>query len=269
MIYYILPNLINNFDINQYILNKYNKNNIVFWGIDISFNYSSWNGNINNNRNNFQTLNNYLEIQQQINIPPLRLKFNNIQLENFDFFDEHMNKILQIFEDYGNTIELANLNLMTYIKKKYPKYNFTLSSNFFIHHTLDEININDFQLIQFPFNYDINLLQTFPLKEKIEIMINPICPYICSNINNCIISENLFQLEYSNFSPILQCIKNVDKNLFLNIIDIQKYLKININHFSFNDYSYFDKIKFDNFLLKYFFNNDDIIEYFKFKREKL
>ena len=86
----------------------------------------------------------YPEIEKNINSTsiPLRINCDNFLLEDKDFYDRHLNCILQLLNQTGSFIELNNLKLLEFLKSNNYLYNYiynyTDNNNFF--------NINDFYL---------------------------------------------------------------------------------------------------------------------------
>ena len=224
MIYFTLPDMIYNVKLNNYLIRlnqekpEYFKFPITFFSINGNFNYTLWNGELNNNFGPFLTYKN-LTITQKYNIP-IRFDCSNTYLKQVDFYDEYMNTILKLNEKDFNYIELADFDLMDYIKKQYPKYHFILSNSMHLYYkfTVDFLNdisrFNVFDLIKIPSNY-LNLSK-LTNKEKYEIIINPWCNFDCQNYEECYNLEQLNQINYSDQQIIKQCI-NADNKITINL----------------------------------------------------
>ena len=85
--------------------------------------YSYWNGNINSNNGHLYL---YPEIEKSINNTsiPLRINCDNFLLEDKDFYDRHLNCILQLLNQAGSFIELNNLKLLKFVKSNNYLYNY-------------------------------------------------------------------------------------------------------------------------------------------------
>ena len=143
MIKFILPNSYNNIDINQDIISENNYNNL-FWGIETDLPFSIFNGRINNNRSQLfasyydiiNTINEYKEISNNMII----FDFGNCLLEKFDYEDCFGNII---FDEYANKqnayFEIADINLINFLIKKYPAIQIILHENYTIFNSEQDI----------------------------------------------------------------------------------------------------------------------------------
>ena len=264
MIYFTLPQMVNNYKLNNFLIKlNYDKPEyfnfpITFFSVNGNFNFTLWNGELNNNFGEFLTYRN-LNISQKYNIP-IRFNCANTYLKNIDFYDEYMNLILQINEDNKNYIEIADFNLMDYIKEKYPKYNFILSESIHLYNkmTIDFLNnisqFNEFELIKIPANYP-QLLEIND-KNKFELILNPLCDFNCNEYDKCYNQEQLSQINYSETSIIKNCSK-----IHNNFIDISSLIDNGFNFFSFTQYS-----QSNEFYIKFFIKEEfqkQVIEDYK------
>lgn len=266
MIYFTLPEMINNFKINQFLIqlstkkSNYFKFPVTFFSVNGNFNFTLWNGELNNNFGQFFTYND-LTICDKYNIP-IRLNCSNIFLEEKDLYDEYMNIILKLNERKNNFVEIGDFKVMDYIKEKYPQYHFILSPsmNLYYPFTNDFINqisqYNEFDLIKLPSDYPD--LFTLENKDKIEIIINPLCPLNCESYAICNNTEHLNQINYSENTIINKCQNLNNKNnneLFNSILP-----KLGFKYFSFSQRN-FDILFYINFFIKEEYLDEVLKEY--------
>ena len=277
MINLTLSDFYNNFTINSFIIDESKRNPKVF-KFPISFTYmsgafpfSTWNGEINNNKNPFPLYADYNIFEHSI--VPLRFLCNNICLEQFDYLDEHMNIILKLNENGANIIEISNLELMMEIKNKYPLYDFIFSESADLIAPFDADSINtmidfdQFRLIKIPerFNNDFDFLKTIKNRSKIELILNPLCPINCPSYNQCYIHEHQSQINYNGKGAIELCQKNLDlKSTFNYAISLEQikelYEPIGITNFYMKPLLCIDKMKTMFLMFNYFFKEEFLME---------
>lgn len=230
----------------------------------------------------YSKINNYFNEQSDIRLAS-RLDFSNIYLKKEDFYNTYNNLILQLGQNGATSIELSNLQLYEYIKKKYPLYKkFILSSNAWqiIDLTPEMINVicenEDFNLISLPGSliYDKDFLSQIKNKNKIEITVNQTCIFNCPNLNDCVCSENKFNYNFSEQTVKKTCPKKYDYYFNNQIIQLstlkEKFEKNGINHFKLQEFpsSAENDMDYFLFLMKYFikdeFHEKMIEEFLKF-----
>lgn len=262
--YFTLPEMVRNLKINKYLMSlhqkkpEYFKFPITFFSVNGNFSFTLWNGELNNNFGDFFIYKN-LNISQMYDIP-VRFNCANTYLKNTDFYDEYMNIILQINEDENNYIEIADLELMDYIKEHYPKYHFILSNSMHLYNRftpefLNAISQFDaFDLIKIPANYpDLFKLNN---KDKFEIIIDPLCSLNCEGYDKCYSMEQLNQINYSDLKVVRECkINNTE-------------IKIEPTFLANNGFKYFSFMQSNNtlefyvrFFIKEEFQEEVIKEY--------
>ena len=180
-----LPFFIQNLNFNNFLkqyLKKYpEKARFLNSSIDSvygNFAWTYWNGGINNNNGKISLYNDIFMINNQSHIP-IQLNCSNIFLENNDLYDTHMNVIFKLLENNGNLIELSNIQFYEFLSKKYPGYDYILSSNADLIHPFDEniLNIivsqNVFKQIILPerLSLDNNFNTNLKNKNKYKIII--------------------------------------------------------------------------------------------------
>ena len=263
MIYFTLPQMVNNYKLNNFLIKlnhdkpEYFNFPITFFSTNGNFNFTLWNGDLNNNSGEFLTYQK-LMISNKYNIP-IRFNCANTYIKQLDYFDEYMNIILKLNENENNYIEIADFKLMDYIKNTYPKYQFILSNTM---HLYNEFTVNflntiskfdEFSLIQLPINYP-NLME-LENKNKYELIINPLCDFNCKQYKKCYNMEQLNQINYSEEKNIHNCNK-----IQTQIINPLPFIKNGFNFFSFTQYNYKPEI-YIKFFIKEEYQEQVIEEY--------
>lgn len=274
MIYFVLPDFFQKYPINNYLRKQAKQNSkmfkeeITFSYQHGSFPYTTWNGNINSNFGYgvfYQELLNFLSLTNN----PIRLDFSNILLEDYDFDNTFCNLILSYYQIGSTQIELSNLDLLEYIDKNYDNYSYVFSNNAFLMAPLNADIINmlfenieklSYLILDPKENKNEDLLSNIEHLEKIEIIVNNICPYSCSKYNQCPIAENKAQINYSLNSCFKEC-KNTlnpfDNNSFISLEEIKEfYLPKNINHFVLRDMPSLDLHEYLLFVTEYFIKEE-------------
>lgn len=151
---------------------------------------------------------------------PMRFIFTNSLLKEEDLYNHFNNLILKICQNNQNEIVVNSLLLENYIRENYKQYNLISSTTKCLNNTEDalkEIHKNyKFICLDYNLNKNFNFLESIDdeIKDKIELLVNPICGLNCKNranhyklISNSILNYNKsFALENckittSNFDP--------------------------------------------------------------------
>lgn len=227
--------------------------------------FQCWNGDINNNIGDGMFYPEFKRLQETSELN-LRFNFANILLEDYDYYDDLGNTILELFNGTGTLIEISSIPLMEFIQEKYKHYDFIFSKqadiiNPFNQNILDAlIQQNCFKLIGLPDRmlFDIPLLKTLPNKNKLELTVDPLCPTECSEYINCMITEQKNQLKYSGVSIFYNCSKCFSKEQNSQLISLEQleeiYIPLGFCHFTFStSYKDIDKTKQLIFYIQYFF----------------
>lgn len=283
VIHFSLPNFYEFHKINQFLIQTQLKqayafiyeNNINFYTLKGSIPYNSWNGGLNHNYGDIILSNKVKEIFLFCHGLPLRLDFSNLLLEQRDFYDALGNVILKEGNNGAFFIELSNLDLMEYIMTNYSNYhNFIISNSIFINNPLTIDNymslaeLENIKLITLPRNTykDLELLKKIPKKNKIELIVNPLC--LCDSYKTCLLQENFNQLHYNEYSLFSRCehrLDNDNKNLLSLETINQFYLPLGINHFTFDYPSLIQSSVSDilAFYIKYFIKKEYQMEIYQ------
>lgn len=216
-----------------------------------SFPFSFWNGNINSNYGEvLPTYKHYINFLNKNLLIPIVLDLSNIYLETTDFFDRHLNCILDLFKDNGTYLEISNINFVDIIKEKYPNYKFILSKNAGLIKD-QNIEINNFELIQI-LPIDDNLLQSLVQKNKYQIIIGLKNDYL-----SLIQQENLNQISFSEKTNF-DFIKN-PKAIEM-ALEIKKYYEMGFSHFTIDSYLLQDLNNYNQNLYELLFTLDYLKE---------
>lgn len=147
---------------------------------------------------------------QELNIP-MRLVFTSHTITERDLYDRYNNMILTLCHNEMNEIVVASPLLEDYIRTNYPKYSFISSTTKCLNkdELLKEIDSNKYKMVCL--NYNLNkhkgLLEevTKEQKEKMEFLINAICPSGCPNRKNHYYLNSLFSQSYGKMYSMKSC----------------------------------------------------------------
>lgn len=286
MIYFVLPDYYHNFKLINFLQDLNNSNPkffkcpIHFTAASGTFPFSLWNGQYNcidgtSYNGKYFPLQPDYTCYKHLKMP-IRLNCSNACLDKDMFDDEHMNTILRLNENIGNVIEISNLNLLEYIAEKYPKYDFVFSDNADIINELNVDMINTllsfekFIKIKIPFRLakDFDLLKEIKERQKIEIVVDSLCPINCPSYQKCKIDSDESQINYSEMNPFIGCMRNrntaynVGEAISLKEIE-ENYIPLGYKYFSFApkpNKDYFENVIY---YFSYFFPSDYIIKVLK------
>lgn len=197
MIKYMLPGLDNHMHIIKQLLfikdafPHFFKEDVQIGAVYGNFQYSIWDGGRIFEKYHNTTSNEIFEIKQLLNNNniPLRLVFTNPILEKKHLNDHFCNLVSNICESEMNEIVVNSPLLEEYLRNKYPKYKF-ISSTTKCNKKEDSLNelSKNYYLICLDYNLNKNFtfLESIPLnqRDKIEFLINAICPPGCPNRKN-------------------------------------------------------------------------------------
>lgn len=152
---------------------------------------------------------------------PIRYVFTNNQLKEKHYHDHFGNLCMELGSYYNNEVVIADDNFMLYLKNKYPNYSF-ISSTTKCLNTLEEIvqeldNSNyKMMCLDYNLNKNINFLKNIEenKKDKIELLINPICLPNCLYRKEHYKLNSLANLNYGKKYTMQGCNIPTDKNIF-------------------------------------------------------
>lgn len=113
----------------------------------------------------------------------LRHTCTNSLLTEDMFLDNNCNNWIQYCEREGDAIIIYNEKLMNYLKEKYPKYNFIISTTKQIKNleTYNNYSKNNLVVLDYNFNHDEDFLKQLQHPENIEILCAEPCEDNCPN----------------------------------------------------------------------------------------
>lgn len=252
MINISLPLMYYNIDLNdklsKYFLKyKYNKENIFkITNLNFNFFYGSlpfaiWNGSSNINiQKDLFALDSDIQAFFNRYYIPVCIDCSNLLIESNDLKNNYQNIILRHGSERGNFLEISDLGMIDYIKEQNLKYNliFSKHANITNPFTIEIINTiieqDIFSLLELPdqLKYNLDVLTNIKNKNKIEITIGNKCLKQCPNLEQCILTEQKYIINYSKQTIYYNCNKLNDysnPNALKNEIDY--FTKLGFSHF--------------------------------------
>lgn len=221
MINFIIPGLyeLNKLNINLLYLLKYRpeffENNIKIGAVFGAFHFNIWDGGRifhsykQASREDIQNLKKLYNDEFQV---PMRFVFTNNLLTLEDCYDKFNNMVLEICHNDLNEIVLTSPILYDYIKENYPKYKIISSTTKCItnsEESLQEILDDKYYMtcIDYNLNHNWNLLNIIPedKKDKVEFLVNAICPSGCQFRKEHYKLNSVFSLNYGKLYPLPGC----------------------------------------------------------------
>lgn len=240
MIRYAIPGMYELANMNIKFLDLFfTKPNYFYDDIEIAAIYGNpqfciWDGGRIFSKYSFSDLDNIKKIVSFYNKKfclPIRYVFTNSILEKKHYKDRFCNKLMEIGENFYNEVVIADDNLMNYLKETYPNYSFISSTTKCLLNEkdiLNELEKKDYKMICLDYNHNKNFkfLNTLSLaqKEKIEFLINPICPNGCKIRKEHYYLNSFFHLNGGKKYQLESC----------GIKDSNFNFNIHKNHISYN-----------------------------------
>lgn len=200
----LLPIILHYFDQNPYMI----KNNAYIHSVYGSP-FCVWNGgriaipNFYYSKSQLEEIRDYYNNQ---NIA-IRFTFSNSELSEKHIFDDYGNLILKIFSNGKNEMICYSTLLEKYIRDNYKdKFKFILSTtkkeNKEKTFERNKFNKYDFVCLNYDLNKDFTFLESLEEKDKIELLVNPVCPANCPRAKQHYKNVSLMQLAIceQNFS---------------------------------------------------------------------
>lgn len=279
MLYFDLPNFYYHTNISNYFFHltqfeetkKFFKTPLVFSTTSGNFPYAYWKSGWNLNEGNGVLYNDIIQFENISSIP-LRFNCGNSQLQKSDFHDALMNQILKINENGSNIIELNNVDLISYIKSKYPLYHFIyqVPSQMPIEEINKIIALDIFDLVTLPQNFDLTYCDQLVNPEKVELYINNVCSTKCPKYELCHAEMDIKIYNYCNDNHYMMCLNRrdyLDSYINITLEDINnKYRKLGFTHFKLAEISNSPADNLFLFLVDYFIKDEykyQVIKEFK------
>ena len=116
---------------------------------------------------------------------PIRLIYTNAQVEEKHLSDRFCNLVLELLDGENNEVVVASDLLEEYIRKTYPQYKIISSTTKCLSNpntSLGEISKDYFQIcLDYNLNHNFDFLESISDKDKVEFLVNAICPPGCPN----------------------------------------------------------------------------------------
>ena len=195
MIGFAICGLYEHFQLNKILLQLMNEHKECFYdNIQIEaffgiFQFCIWDGGRVFGSYTHATIEQVYEIRDFFNNQniPIRLIYTNNQLEEKHLSDRFCNLVTEICENDLNEIVVSSPLLEDYLRTNYPKYKYISSTTKCLNHpeeAIDELNKTYSEVcLDYNLNHNLTFLNNLPdeLKEKVELLINPICGANCPN----------------------------------------------------------------------------------------
>lgn len=245
---YMIPGLYENYKMNICFLDFYKKNptvfkdNINFRCVFGNFLYCSWDGGrifpnyVNILHSNKEEIEKIQKIYNETFQLPMRFVFTNKLIEEKDCYDRFNNLVLEICQNDMNEIVINSPILEDYIRKNYPQYKFISSTTKCITNrekAKEEIFNSNYIMtcLDYNLNKDYNFLNSLSQseKDKVELLINPVCGPACPNRAQHYKLNSLYMLNYGKPYAMRSCIINgscllpIDNNVIITPEEIENY----------------------------------------------
>lgn len=149
---------------------------------------------------------------QNFNVP-IRYVFTNCMLSEEDYYNHFCHLITSLGSNYSNEIVIADNNLRDFLKSLYPNYKFISSTTKClteVEKVKQELLDENFFMVCLDYNLNKNkkILETFnpEEKEKIELLVNPICGYKCPQRKRHYELNSASHLNYGKYFKMQNCL---------------------------------------------------------------
>lgn len=210
MINFILPSFYHNYTNMQELIKKYNCN---FYGIEGAYDFSIFNGRINNNRRSsfvaYENIIDSIEFYNAISNNLAIIDFGNIMLNGTDYFDTFGEIVLEALAAKPNIyFEVSDINFIKYLIENYPEIKIILHENFTIFNSEESIQkvIDLYPNIK---GINITILNPcFNVKTSLKIgVLNLDSCFYCAQFPLCLKNEHQNILRYKEASIFNECLK--------------------------------------------------------------
>lgn len=146
----------------------------------------------------------------QLNLP-IRYVFTNTLIKEEHCLDRRCNLMLELGKNYPNEVVVNSPILEKYIRTNYPNYKIISSTTKCLTNKTDALNeiSKDYKLICLDYNLNKNFefLNSIPIeqREKIEILVNPICGLGCPNRQEHYRLNSLYNLTFGKTYSLFDC----------------------------------------------------------------
>lgn len=221
MINFALPGLYEHFDINRILImlrKKYPEcfyENIQITAFYGNFQFCIWDGGRIFSNYKCTPIEQIKEIQNFYNTEnniPMRFIYTNNQIDTTQQLqDKYCNIVTSICQNELNEIVINSNILEEYLRKNYPKYKYISSTTKCLinkEKASNELNNNYFKVcLDYNLNHNIEFLKNLSddQKDKVELLINPICGANCPTRKEHYKLNSLYSLNYGRTYNLFSC----------------------------------------------------------------
>lgn len=217
----MLPGMYEHFILNSTFIKFFNRNkqyfydNVNIYTVYGNFQFCIWDGGrifFNYTQTSKEEMDFIINTYNKELNTPIRYVFTNNCLEEKHYHDRFCNLMLKMANDYSNEIVIADDNLKEYIQNNYQSYKFISSTTKCLKEEEDvkkELDKNFHMIcLDYNLNKNMNFLNSLSKdnKEKIEFLINAICPPNCPNRKEHYRLNSLMHLNLGKKYKIPSCI---------------------------------------------------------------
>lgn len=188
---FMLPGLYEHFQLNKIFFETLKEDKNIFYdNVSIgcfygNFQFCAWDGGRTFGDYKPSSYEDIIEIKGflQNNNIPLRLIFTNPVIAEKDLDNHFCNLVTKLCENENNEIVVNSPLLEKYLRENYPKYSFISSTTKCnnIEESLKELDKYKFICLDYNLNKQIDKIKNIEDKNKIEFLVNAICPPACPN----------------------------------------------------------------------------------------
>lgn len=273
MINYMLPGFYEHYNLYKqffYIKKNYPeyfKEDVNIYCVYGNFQHCPWDGGRIFTQTKTASLEDMVEVlhfyNDELNIP-IRYVFTNTLITEEHCYDRRCNLMLELGKNYSNEIVVNSPILEKYIRENYPSYNIISSTTKCLTNqdlALKEIE-KDYKLIclDYNLNKNFNFLESIPKehREKIEILVNPICGLGCPMRAEHYRLNSLYNLTFGKPYNLFECKitetilhpEHFSKTGISHEEIVEKYLPLGINNIKLEGRT-LDEITIATILAKY------------------
>ena len=200
-----------------------------------------------------------IDVYNTIFESPIRLNFANTEITQNDCYDNFSNLILDLCNSQGNEVVIHNSYLRSYIEENYTNYKIVSSFCNIYNDITEDLNNYDIIVLNDIFNKDNSTLTSIPVEQrnKVELLINNLCPSSCAYKMAHYLQNNNSQLSYGETKGAeINCplFKNINKysDTVITRAALDDYEALGYNNFNLESMYIYPNIQFLSTLVQYF-----------------
>ena len=143
---------------------------------------------------------------------PIRYVFTNSALEEKHFYNRFGNLLMELGINYPNEVVLSNDKFLGFLRERYPNYRYISSTTKCLKNKPDVLAELDKEeyfrvCLDYNLNKDIEFLNSLnsTQKEKVELLINPICGAECPHRKKHYYLNSLYHLNFGRVYSMEGC----------------------------------------------------------------